>query len=513
MKFNDTIIESYRLKCSLMKSILHQITEKQRYLEAADAESMRAEMANPSTTDDRRSFLKKAALGGIALGGMIHLSLEDTIAQVTSKVPRASSPSDLKITDMRYALTGAMGGTAIIRIDTNQGIYGLGEVRDAADPRYALMLKSRILGLNPCNVEMIFKIIKQFGGQSRQAGGVCAVEMALWDLTGKAYGVPAWQLLGGRYRTKIRLYADTPEADSPEEQKKLIKYRTEDQGYTWLKMDLGIDEIRKIPGAIVNDKFWLQDGELNQWEGDYMSLSNTKHPFTQVQITDKGLEEMAKIVENVRNMVGYEIPLSSDHYGHFDFNNGIRLGRALEKYRLAWLEDVIPWEYTDQWKMLSDALETPVLTGEDIYLLKYFKPLIDIHAVDIIHPDLATSGGLLETKRIADYAEELGVAMALHQAGTPISFMADVHCAAATQNFLACEHHNIDVPWWESLVKTTDGRQLITKGFANVPSDAPGLGIELNEEVVKAHLNPDDNSYFRPTPEWNEKRSHDRLWS
>ena len=196
-----------------------------------------------STSDSRRNFLKKAALGGIALGGMMNLSIEDTIAQTTSKVQRASNPSDLKITDMRYALTGAMGGTAIIRIDTNQGIYGLGEVRDAADPRYALMLKSRILGLNPCNVEMIFKIIRQFGGQSRQAGGVCAVEMALWDLTGKAYGVPAWQLLGGRYRDKIRLYADTPEADSPEEQRKLIKYRTEDQGYTWLKMDLGINEV------------------------------------------------------------------------------------------------------------------------------------------------------------------------------------------------------------------------------------------------------------------------------
>jgi len=203
---------------------------------------------NAVPSDTRRNFLKKAALGGIALGGMLNLTIEDTIAQTTSKVQRASGPSDLKITDMRYALTGAMGGTAIIRIDTNQGIYGLGEVRDAADPRYALMLKSRILGLNPCNVEMVFKIIRQFGGQSRQAGGVCAVEMALWDLTGKAYGVPAWQLLGGRYRDKIRLYADTPEADSPEEQKKLIRYRIDDQGYTWLKMDLGINEIGKYRG-------------------------------------------------------------------------------------------------------------------------------------------------------------------------------------------------------------------------------------------------------------------------
>jgi L-alanine-DL-glutamate epimerase-like enolase superfamily enzyme len=496
-----------------MKSILQKIADKSRQKERADAEAIKAEIADPSTSNDRRSFLKKAALGGMALGGLMRLSIEDTIAQTTSNVQHASSPSELKITDMRYALTAAMGGTAIIRIDTNQGISGLGEVRDGADPRYALMLKSRILGLNPCNVEMIFKIIKQFGGQSRQAGGVCGVEMALWDLCGKAYGVPVWQLLGGRYRDKIRLYADTPEAKSPEEQKKLIKYRTEDQGYTWLKMDLSIGELINIPGTLVNQKFWLNNGDLKQWQGNYMSYENTKHPFTQIQITDKGLEELAKIVENVRNMIGYEIPLSTDHFGHFDLNNGIRLGKALEKYRLAWMEDIISWELTDQWKTLSDALETPLLTGEDIYLLKNFKPLIDIHAVDIVHPDLATSGGILETKRIGDYAEELGVAMAIHQAGTPVSFMADVHCAAATQNFLVCEHHNIDVPWWEGLVKTTDGRQLITKGFANVPLSAPGLGIELNDEEVKKHLSRDSNGYFEPTPEWNDKRSHDRLWS
>jgi len=332
-------------------------------------------------------------------------------------------------------------------------------------------------------------------------------------LCGKAYGVPAWQLLGGRYRDKIRLYADTPMSDSPEEQLKLIKYRTEEQGYTWLKMDLSIDELKNIPGTLVNQKFWQDNGSLKQWQGNYMSYGNTQHPFTQIQITEKGLDELAKMAEQVRNLIGYEIPLSTDHYGHFDVNNGIRLGRALEKYRLAWMEDIVSWELTDQWKTLSDALETPLLTGEDIYLLKNFKPLIDIHAVDIIQPDLATSGGLLETKKIGDYAEEHGVAMAMHQAGTPVSFMASVHCAAATQNFLALEHHSVDLKWWESLVKTTDGRQLITKGFANVPSEAPGLGIELNEDVVKEHLHLKDKSFFAPTTEWNEKRSHDRIFS
>jgi L-alanine-DL-glutamate epimerase-like enolase superfamily enzyme len=494
-----------------VKNVLQQIIARCKQEEKADHDALQAELIHPHTSENRRTFLKKTAIGGISLAGMMSLPFEDTIAQTTSKVQRASSPSTLKITDMRYCVVQNVGRTAIIRIDTNQGIYGLGEVRDGADERYALTLKSRILGQNPCNVEMLFKIIKQFGGPARQAGGVCGVEMALWDLCGKAYGVPAWQLLGGRYRDKVRMYADTPEAKSPEEQLKLIKFRTEDQGYTWLKMDVSISELKNTPGALVNSEFWGKG--VSQWQGDYMSYANAKHPFTQVQITDKGLDELAKIVENVRNMVGYEIPLSSDHYGHFDLNNSIRLGKKLEKYRLAWLEDMVPWQYTEQWQKISDALETPTLTGEDIYLLENFKPLIHARAVDIIHPDIASSGGLLETKRIGDYAEEFGIAMAMHQAGTPVSFMANVHCAAATQNFLALEHHSVDVPWWENLVKTTDGRKLFEKGFANVPLSAPGLGIELNDEEVKKHLVKNDKSYFKPTPEWNDLRSHDRTYS
>lgn len=499
-----------------MKNTLQQLIEKNKEKEKAYANHRESEINNPKTTDDRRSFLKKTALGGIAMTSMIGLSFEDTIAQTTSKVNRYSSPSELKITDMRYALISVMGGTAIIRIDTNQGIYGLGEVRDAADVRYALMLKSRILGKNPCNVEKIFKSIKQFGGPARQAGGVCAVEMALWDICGKAYNVPTWQLLGGRYRDKIRLYADTPEAQSPEEQKKLIEYRIKDQGYTWLKMDVSIGKLRGKPNTLVNGKFWEDSkGRLSQW-GDrrnYMSYGNTMHPFTQIQITEKGLEELQQIVENVRDMVGYEIPISTDHYGHFDLNNGIRLAKALDKYRLAWFEDMIPWQHTDQWRTITEAIETPTTTGEDIYLLKDFKPLIEKRAVDIVHPDLATSGGILETKRIADYAEEFGIAMAMHQAGTPVSFMASVHCAAASQNFLALEHHSVDVVWWESLVKMVDGNKMIDKGFAPVPLSSPGLGIELNEDVLKEHLDPRDKSFFAPTKEWDILRSHDRTYS
>ncbi|MCK5705677.1 MAG: twin-arginine translocation signal domain-containing protein, partial [Cyclobacteriaceae bacterium] len=184
----------------------------------------------------RRDFIQKAGLGGLALGYMFDGNVEKELEYSTQKVNRSSNPSDLKITDLRIAFTSK---APIIKIDTNQGIYGLGEVRDAGSPRYALFLKSRLLGKNPCNVEQLFKMIKQFGGQGRQGGGVSGVEMALWDLAGKAYGVPVYQLLGGKYRDKIRIYADTPSSSDPKVYATRMKSRIE-KGFTFLKMDFGV---------------------------------------------------------------------------------------------------------------------------------------------------------------------------------------------------------------------------------------------------------------------------------
>ncbi|MEX6688663.1 mandelate racemase/muconate lactonizing enzyme family protein [Danxiaibacter flavus] len=492
------------------------MTPSQKFLEKIGLKEEAENSAPPveaaiAHENSRRSFLKKSTLGGIALGAFMFAPLEDTLAQATQKVNRNSSASDLKITDMRYAtIMNSTGRCTIIRIDTNQGISGYGEVRDGADWRYAMFLKSRIMGMNPCSVEQIFKRIKQFGFHGRQGGGVCAVEMALWDLAGKAYGVPAYQLLGGKYRDKIRLYADTPEEEDPDKFVAKLKERLEDKGFTFLKMDLGIEMVSKIPGTIVNGKVW--DNVQRQWSMAPMSYGATEHPFTQVQVTDKGLDEMTKYIARVRDVIGYEVPLASDHYGHFDMNNAIRLGKAVEKYRLAWLEDMIPWHFMDQWKEITRAIETPTNTGEDIYLKEDFIKLIDIHATDLVHPDLATSGGLLETKKIGDYAEEKGVAMAMHFAGTPVSFMANVHCAAATQNFVALEHHSLDLPYWVNLMKKVNGKPFFEKGFADVP-DSPGLGIELNEDEMKKHLDPDNKTWFAPTPEWDTVRSWDRLWS
>src|SRR6516162_4475060 len=193
----------------------------------------------------RRSFLKKTA--GLLGAGFWADQTLDALPQNTNT---NSKPSDLRITDLRVLVIGRAPMTCpIIRIDTNQGIYGLGEVRDGASKNYALVLKSRLLGENPCNVDKLFRKVKQFGSHSRQGGGVCAVEMALWDLAGKAYNVPIYQMLGGKFRDKIRSYADTTESNDPKVYGQRLKARR-DQGFTWLKMDLGVDLVEDVPGAI-----------------------------------------------------------------------------------------------------------------------------------------------------------------------------------------------------------------------------------------------------------------------
>jgi L-alanine-DL-glutamate epimerase-like enolase superfamily enzyme len=452
-------------------------------------------MQNPSLTT-RRSLLKSLAMGGAVGATAFGTGLE--FSAYADHVNPRTRASDLKITDLRVAtLTGVpMRRVPVIKITTNQGIYGLGEIRDGASPKYALMLKSRLLGENPCDVDRIFRKIKQFGGHGRAGGGVSAVEMALWDLTGKAYDIPVYQLLGGKFRDRVRIYADTPVPRDVSSYPDLMKSRLE-KGFTVLKMDLGIGTIDHIPGTITRPLGAKPSRTL-------------QHMFTGIELTPKGIDELTKIVSGVRDAIGWEVPLAADHFGQIGVNSSIRLGKALEACNMAWLEDMVPWQQTDLLKQITEAVNVPILTGEDIYLKEGFAKLLETHAVDMIHPDLATAGGLLETKRIADLATEAGVAMALHCSGSPVSFMAGVHVAAASENFHSLEHHAVDVPFWEELVTGIE-KPIVRDGWVTVPN-SPGLGIELNEEVVKQHLDP-DSGYFEPTEQWNKKDSLDHQWS
>jgi len=183
-------------------------------------------------------------------------------------------------------------------------------------------------------VDKVFRKIKQFGFHARQGGGVCGVEMALWDLAGKAYNVPVYQMLGGRFRDKIRVYADTPMSPDPKIFGERMKRRVED-GFTFLKMDVGIGMLRNIPGTLSAPlQMTMQErGQI--------------HMFTGMEITDKGIAIMADYLAKVREVVGWEVPIATDHFGHIGVNSLIRLGKAFQKMNLAWMEDLVPWQFTD----------------------------------------------------------------------------------------------------------------------------------------------------------------------
>ena len=456
--------------------------------------------------------------------------MADDYTNTLNNVNTYSSPSDLRITDMRITtVAGAPLRCALIKISTNQDIEGYGKVRDSASVRYALMLKSHILGENPCNVDKIFRRIKQFGGQSRQAGGVCGIELALWDLAGKAYGAPIYAMLGGKFRNKIRIYCDTEVFgnDMGVATGKALKKRME-AGFTFLKTDVGINLLRGVPDALSGPRdviermvpsrdaleiFYSLDNEMDRdLRRQYLEMQNTMHPFTGLHITEKGLDVLEEYVANIRSIVGYEVPLAADHFGHMGVEDCIKVAKRLDKFNLAWYEDMLPWQMTDEYLRLANASTTPICTGEDIYLKENFIPLLASGGVSVIHPDLLSSGGILENKKIGDLAQDYGVSMTIHMAESPIAAMASVHSAVATENFLVLENHSVDVPWWDDLVNGLP-KPIIQQGFIEVP-DTAGLGIEsLNEEVIREHLAPDQPAMWASTEEWDIDYSHDRLWS
>lgn len=450
--------------------------------------------------------------------------ITSTAPDALNHVSTHSRPSDLRITDIRVAeIVGAPFTSALLKIYTNQGLVGFGEVRDGASATFALMLKSRLLGENPCDIDRLFRRIKQFGGHGRQGGGVSAVELALWDLAGKAYGVPVYQMLGGKFRDKVRIYCDT-DADRPSgtEMGKRLRARM-DLGFTFLKMDLGLMQIAHIPGTVVAspgalEPFRHHAGGMRPKTLDerrhrnaIYDAQNVMHPFTGLHFSEKGLDLMEQYIAEVRAEIGPEIPLALDHLGHISLQDGIRLARRIEKYTPAWMEDVVPWQHTDAYRTLQQATTVPICTGEDIYLKEGFEPLLKA-GISVIHPDLLTTGGIYETKKIGDMAQDHGVAMAIHMAESPIAAMAAAHVAVATENFLALEYHSVDVPWWDD-IQIGLPKPLVKDGFITV-TDKPGLGIDdLNDELLMQHLQPGVTGIWQPTDRWDDEHSWDRTWS
>ena len=430
----------------------------------------------------RRRLLENMA-GAAALGSIFKLVDRPANGQPMQAggVNRNSAPSQLRITDMRAIRIASNYDYPIIRIDTNQGVYGLGEVRDAGNEGMALVLKPHIMGKSPLNIEPLLNSVRNFTNQRRFGGGYSALDMALHDIAGKVFGVPAWRLIGSQYRDRIRIYCDTPQTNDPKVfAERLVRRKKE--GFTFFKMDIGPGLIRNSPGAL-NSR-----GVANE----------------------KGLKLYCEYIAAVRDGIGWDVPLAADHFGPLDVNDSIRHARAFEPYDLAWAEDLLQvgtlgaGDAPKNWrayKEIKESTTTPINTGESLFGLEEgFRPFIENNAVDIIHPDPLTSGALRETKRIADYASMYGIPTAVHFAGSPVGCMAAVHMISTIKDFVVMENHAVDIPWWAHLVTVPAG-PIIQNGYIPVPN-TPGLGVELNEEVCKQHLRVP--GYFEPTPQFDK---------
>jgi L-alanine-DL-glutamate epimerase-like enolase superfamily enzyme len=483
-------------------------------------------MAMKGNAIARRSFLRR----GAAAAG---LGLFADLEAYPQNVNRNSSPSDLKITDMRIAVCrtpgqaggapagaeggrggrggplppvfpgtgGASGGTIIVRIDTNQGISGYGQtIADGPQPNYVLMHKWRVLGENPCNVDKIFRKMKMHGGYNRQGSGVNAIENALWDLAGKAYNVPIYQMLGGKFRDRVRMYTEgSTRSDDPKVLGAHYKERAA-AGFTMLKTDLSVPRLLQGKRGMMS----APEG-YNGEPGE-----NPENYYQGLEISKNGCELVADWVAEMKAAMGEyaDIPLGLDHFGHLTVDSCIKLANALERVTPAYLEDMVPWFRVEEWKNITESIHVPTLTGEDAYLVESLEPLCQARAVDYIHPDHCVIGGCLELKKVGDMAAKYSVGMMVHSNASPIGYMAGVHAIAATQNFLAMEWHQPMPDWYKDM---TDKWPIVEKGYIPVPT-GPGLGIKVNEEAMRAVCRQGE-FFTDPTTYWDTQTGGDKTYT
>jgi len=413
----------------------------------------------------RREMLKNAALpiaGAFALP-----SLAAAVQDVSTPYQRPK----LKITDVRTAQVRVHGLQTHIRVYTDQGLFGQGESTDAAVGTVSLVNQFRrfLVGQDPLNVDALWERIRVSGIFAGAQGGqyvtaLTGVEIALWDLAGKALGLPIYQLLGGRFRDKVRIYCDSDMEDplGPESDKKLPSIK--DQGFTAMKIDL--DD------------------------------ATDPHRFDRVNWTANNAEvdRMVSWVKHVRESIPKEMELACDMHGRYDAATAKRVAKELEPFRLLWLEEVVPPENIDAMVDIHHSTSTPIAAGENLYMRWGYRELLSKNAVDIIQPDFQKTGGLSEGRKIANLAQTYYLPVAPHCVVSPIGMMSTAHLCASIPNFLVCEWHWINFPdLWKNWVKEGE---IIQKGYVSV-TDKPGLGVEMNEEVARKAQIP-GTTWFEP---------------
>jgi L-alanine-DL-glutamate epimerase-like enolase superfamily enzyme len=383
----------------------------------------------------------------------------------------------LKITDVRTASIKGNFEWVLVRVYSDEGLTGLGECYCGAGVETVVnRMKRLLIGEDPQNVDWLYqKMVRGMSGAGSTGGTVVAaisgVELALWDLKGRALGTPIYNLLGGRYRNRIRIYADCGHGSAPEPQAWADRAReVVALGFSALKFD--VDNIR--PDLFADRDHVAAAGRRVGW------VRNQQHPISNAE-----LDLIVELAGAVREAVGRDVDLALDCHWNYTVRDAISLAKELEPLRLRWLEDPTPPDNVDALKRVTDSSPVPICSGENRYTRHGFVGMVTGQAVDIIQPDVPKVGGLLESKKIADLADLYYIPLAAHNVSSPIGTMAACHTCASMRNFIIMEFHCLGIDWWDDLV--TAGEPLIRDGYITLP-DGPGLGLELNEDVARAHL-------------------------
>jgi galactonate dehydratase len=378
----------------------------------------------------------------------------------------------MKITSVKTAATSGHGMHLWVRITTDAGVTGTGECVHGGKQAIAIIqyLEEKLIGRDPFAIDALFEELRRghvFDGGDAGAliTALTGIEIALWDLKGKALETPVYELLGGLFRDKIRVYADC-EVDPGmnfDEVRKVVDEVVQ-KGFTALKINVDIGSYR-------------EGGEVVHFEKDAFNLTANQWEH----------ERMVSLVDMVTRAAGPGVDVAADVHTRLDVPSAIRLARALEGHHLMWLEEPVPAENVDAMRTVTQSTSVPICAGENLYLRHGFRNLIEQQAVNIIMPDIPKCGGLSECRKIANLAEIYYIPFAPHNVSSPIGTLASAHVCATVPNFLVLEFHWLHRDYWTTIIQ--EKTDIIRDGFIHMEG-RPGIGVELDEDVGRQYQFP-----------------------
>jgi len=390
----------------------------------------------------------------------------------------------MKITSVKTAATVGHGMHLWVRVTTDAGITGTGECVHGGTQAIAILqyLEQKLIGRDPFAVDAIFEDMRRSHVFDGGTGGalitaLTGLEIALWDLKGKALKTPVYELLGGKFRNKIWMYCDCqvdPGMDFDEIRQ--VVDGVLEKGFTALKIDVDVGAYsdKGAPLDMSERVMQLSDGAFVKDRFNYTAMQR-EH------------ERMIQLVDMVTRAAGKDAAVAVDVHTRLDVPSAIRLVQDLAPYHLMWIEEPVPPENIDAMREVKSRSRVPICAGENIYLRHGFRELIEKQAVDIVMPDLPKCGGLSDGRKIANLAELYYIPFAPHNVSSPIGTLASAHACASVPNFLVLEWHWNERPYWTTIIK--EKTDIIRNGYIEL-SDRPGIGVELDEEVARQYQWP-----------------------